>query len=186
MIGPVLRHAGDMSISVPPRLVLLHGHGGSATTFDGLARELDVVTPVAQHTERGHRSWWAEDTDGPTKSDLDTFELPNAPVIIGGFSQGAAMATALAAYHHSNIVGLIVVAGFLPDPSPKLERPINALCVHSEEDETVDPFLGARVARWAKATGGKVVQSEYPGGHTWNADVDQHILSWIAATHFDG
>jgi predicted esterase len=179
------RHAGDMSTRVAPTLVLLHGHGGSPATFDGLARQRSVVAPVALHVDRGHVSWWASEAEGPTAADLRNVDLPPGPIIIGGFSQGAAMAAALAACR-TEVVGLVVVAGFLPDPAPQLARPIDTLCIHSVYDETIDPFLGARVARWAKAAGSRVTLREYEGGHDWTTSVDEHVLAWVDVTEFDG
>ncbi len=179
-----MRHAGEMPIGLPT-LVLLHGHGGDPSTFAALMRQRPVSAPIAGYGDRGQRSWWSPDSFGPTTDDVTTFPLPGGPIVIGGFSQGGAMAASLAS-HYSAIVGLIVVGGFLPDPPPKIDRAIDVLCAHSEDDVTVDPFLGARIARWAKGAGCSVTQVEYEGGHIWNTHVDTQVAAWMAANHFDG
>jgi predicted esterase len=170
-----------------PTLVMMHGHGGDPSTFAGLSspsQQLDIVTPRAPHDDHGHASWWAAGSFGPTVDDIEQFVIPSAPVIVGGFSQGAAMATVIAAAQTS-VCALIVVAGFLPDPPPTLARPIDVLCMHSEDDETVDPFLGARVARWASAAGCRLTSLRYEGGHRWTQRVDDAIVHWIGERSSD-
>lgn len=173
----------------PVSLVMHHGHAGDPGTFAGLVSALSLISDGFEGHEitlscpispsyNGIRSWWHPDAFGPSAADLDSVQLPDGPVVLGGFSQGAAYAAALAV-HRPNVVGLIVVAGFLTDPAPTLDRPLPSLCLHSDDDETVDPFLGSRLARWAKAGGGPVAVADYSGGHQWTPEVDRGIIDWL-------
>ncbi len=169
-----------MQILSQPSLVLLHGHAGSAHTFRNLAEQLgpERVTLPQSPLFAEVRAWWSHDDFGPTICNIKELELPSGPIVIGGFSQGASMAAAVAACTEQ-VVGLICVAGFLPEPVPELLRPLPALLLHSSEDETVDPFLGTRLARWAVSAGCSVTQHEYLGGHRWTDRVDELVVEWF-------
>ncbi len=161
-------------------LVLLHGHAGHPRTFTGLAPALALVAPVARPLAQGLPTWWSDDSDGPSDDDVDHVVLPDGPVVLGGFSQGAAMALAVAA-RRPEVVGLVLVAGFLVEPPADWQhskRPLT-LCMHSDDDEIVDPFLGARLARWIHQSGCEVSENHYDGGHQWTSEVDRRVIEWV-------
>jgi hypothetical protein len=112
-------------------------------------------------------------------------------VVVAGFSQGAAMATALLAVRPASDGPphrVAIVAGFLPDglvplgPAAGSGGPRPVLVVHGAQDEVVDPLHGRRVARWARRSGHEVTEVEHPGGHEWTAEVTDAVLRWLDAS----
>jgi pimeloyl-ACP methyl ester carboxylesterase len=123
----------------PVSLVMHHGHAGDPETFARLVSTLSLIPDGFEGSKitmscpispsyNGIASWWHPDAFGPSAADLHSVQIPDGPVVLGGFSQGAAYAAALAV-HRPNVVGLIVVAGFLPDPAPALDRPLPTLSI---------------------------------------------------------
>ena len=108
-------------------LVMMHGMTGTSEKMEDLARSLtpegwSTLCPQAKirHPTRGGFAWWLFE-DGVSKDEsLSQMEesisaileiLPDGPIIVGGFSQGGAMASSLLETSASNsIVGLILIA----------------------------------------------------------------------------
>ena len=108
-------------------LVMMHGMTGTSEKMENLARSLtpegwSTLCPQAKirHPTRGGFAWWLFE-DGVSKDEsLSQMEesisaileiLPDGPIIVGGFSQGGAMASSLLETSASNsIVGLILIA----------------------------------------------------------------------------
>ena len=108
-------------------------------------------------------------------------------VIVAGFSQGGAMAVAVATHlaRHRPALGLqlVVVAGFLPGEVELTHLPpasnAHALVVLGDADEVVDPFHGELVARRLGRCGWTVTQWHHPGGHQWHEAITAEVLGWL-------
>ena len=140
-------------------LVMLHGMTGTSEKMQPLAESLapngwNVICPQAEieHPTRGGFAWWlrAEDPTLPLDSESQTQvedsmqrvirEIPNGPVIIGGFSQGGAIASALLETDlHERIVGLVLIGtktvrpDFLTESLPFL-KPREVVWMHGKKD----------------------------------------------------
>ena len=119
---------------------------------------------------------------------LQPAEGPERGVLIAGFSQGAAVAAALAAMtvreHSPRSMRVVLVAGFLPGP---LEVPaasaaddLRMLVITGEQDTVVDPFHGELLARRFRRQGWAVVEASHPGGHWWDDAVTDLAATWLA------
>ena len=122
-------------------LVMLHGMTGTSEKMQPLAKSLapigwDVLCPQAEieHPTRGGYAWWlrAEDPTLPLNKESqkqveDSMqrvirEIPNGPVIIGGFSQGGAIASALLETDlHERIIGLVLIGTKTVRPDSLIE-----------------------------------------------------------------
>ena len=108
---------------------MMHGMTGTSAKMEPLAKQLapngwDIFCPEAKipHPTRGGFAWWLRSEDpteplGPNallevkNSVLDVIsEIPDGPIIVGGFSQGAAIASAMLEYDiQSRIKGLVLL-----------------------------------------------------------------------------
>lgn len=133
--------------------VMMHGMTGTSAKMLPLARQLvpegwDIICPEAKipHPTRGGYAWWLR-SDNPTEPLDDESlsqvnesisrvisEIPDGPIIIGGFSQGAAIASAMLEYDiQTRIVGLVLLG-------TKTVRP--------DELREILPFMKARKVVW--------------------------------------
>ena len=133
--------------------VMMHGMTGTSAKMEPLAKQLvpngwDIFCPEAKipHPTRGGFAWWlrSEDPTEPLGSNallevknsiLDVIsEIPDGPIIVGGFSQGAAIASAMLEYDiQSKIKGLVLLG-------TKTVRP--------DELREILPFLKSRKVVW--------------------------------------
>ena len=110
-------------------LVMLHGMTGTTEKMQPLAKRLaphgwNVLCPQAEieHPTRGGFAWWLRSEDPTLPLDSESQiqveesmqrvieEIPDGPVIIGGFSQGGAIASALLETDlQERIVGLVLI-----------------------------------------------------------------------------
>ena len=133
--------------------VMMHGMTGTSAKMLPLARQLvpegwDIICPEAKipHPTRGGYAWWLR-SDNPTEPLDDESlsqvnesisrvisEIPDGPIIIGGFSQGAAIASAMLEYDiQTRIVGLVLLG-------TKTVRP--------DKLREILPFMKARKVVW--------------------------------------
>ena len=132
---------------------MMHGMTGTSAKMLPLARQLvpegwDIICPEAKipHPTRGGYAWWLR-SDNPTEPLDDESlsqvnesisrvisEIPDGPIIIGGFSQGAAIASAMLEYDiQTRIVGLVLLG-------TKTVRP--------DKLREILPFMKARKVVW--------------------------------------
>lgn len=115
-------HVGHWGADRAPRLVLLHGWGDCADTFDALIRPLAAVQPVAAPDMRGfgrsgHAAgdYWFADYIADVDALLQQLS-PEAPVALAGHSMGAQIASLYAGVRPERVSHLVVLDGlFLPD-----------------------------------------------------------------------
>ena len=174
-------------------LVMLHGMTGTSEKMQPLAASLapngwNVICPQAEieHPTRGGFAWWlrAEDPTLPLDSESQTQvedsmqrvirEIPNGPVIIGGFSQGGAIASALLETDlHERIVGLVLIGtktvrpDFLTESLPFL-KPREVVWMHGIKDHLVPLEVAIEHAEIYESAGWPVTRLEHEKGHMVN------------------
>ena len=174
-------------------LVMLHGMTGTSEKMQPLADILapngwNVICPQAEieHPTRGGFAWWlrAEDPTLPLDSESqkqveDSMqrvirEIPNGPVIIGGFSQGGAIASALLETDlHERIVGLVLIGtktvrpDFLTESLPFL-KPREVVWMHGIKDHLVPLEVAIEHAEIYESAGWPVTRLEHEKGHMVN------------------
>ena len=174
-------------------LVMLHGMTGTSEKMQPLAESLapngwNVICPQAEieHPTRGGFAWWlrAEDPTLPLDSESqkqveDSMrrvirEIPNGPVIIGGFSQGGAIASALLETDlHERIVGLVLIGtksvrpDFLRESLPFL-KPREVVWMHGRKDHLVPLEVAKEHAEIYESAGWPVTRLEHEKGHMVN------------------
>tara|TARA_Y100001970_G_scaffold291885_1_gene430838 strand:- start:24528 stop:25106 length:579 start_codon:yes stop_codon:yes gene_type:complete len=172
---------------------MMHGMTGTAEMMKPLAESLvpkgwSVMCPQAtiKHPASGGFAWWlrADDPalplDEVSQAQVDESlmhvreSLPDEPVIVGGFSQGGAIASALMGTDSSdNIVGLVLIGtktvrdeslrGSLPFLRP---RPI--VWMHGTGDHLVPIELAREHADIFEDAGWPITRLEHEKGHMVN------------------
>lgn len=192
-------------------LVLLHGRGTSEHDLQPVIEALDPerrlagVTPRAPLALPGQPGahWYVvrrvgfpdPATFGPSYELLAALfdELPErlgvpwSRTVLGGFSQGTAMALALGLGRGLPApAGILALSGFLPEVpgyEPDLEgrEGFPVAIAHGSED----PIISVEFARAARdrlvAAGADVLYRETPVGHTIDPAVVPELRAWVAA-----
>lgn len=198
----------------PPLLVLLHGVG--ADEFDLLPvadaldpRLLTVSLRAPYEAEPMGYGWYALDwrTTPPTPR-LDQAEASRAAlaaylpalvasaggdpgrVFLFGFSQGAAMALAVALTRPELLRGAVVhsarVLPFLEQPerraAPEALARLEALVLHGTDDDVIPVAAGREVrALLAPLLGARLTYREHEAGHFVTAETARDGAAWIQA-----
>ena len=180
-------------------LVMLHGMTGTTEKMQPLAKRLaphgwNVLCPQAEieHPTRGGFAWWlrAEDPTLPLDSESQMQveesmqrvieEIPDGPVIIGGFSQGGAIASALLETDlQERIVGLVLIGTKTVRPDRLIEslpflKPREVVWMHGVRDHLVSLEVAMEHAEIFESTGWPVTRLEHEKGHMVNLNqIDQ-------------
>ncbi|MEZ5233016.1 MAG: alpha/beta hydrolase [Acidimicrobiia bacterium] len=179
----------DAGSAAPYRVVLLHGHGELPSSLDHVAAELrrslgvGVVQPAGGHRVPAGLAWWPDGHEEPDERSVS--ELAAAGNTFIGFSQGGAMALAVAAQRLQRGDGTaraVVVGGFLPGSAAVPSAPAQVLVVHGDDDTVVDPFHAELVVRRCRRNGCTVSLQHHDGGHEWGAAVTAAVLDWLRST----
>ncbi len=174
-------------------LVMLHGMTGTSEKMQPLAERLtpngwNVLCPQAEieHPTRGGFAWWlrAEDPTLPLGSESQKEveesmhrvieEIPEGPVIIGGFSQGGAIASALLETNlQERIVGLILIGTKSVRPDSLTEslaflKPREVVWMHGRSDHLVPLEVAIEHAEIYESAGWPVTRLEHEKGHMVN------------------
>lgn len=181
-----------MSARKTPTLVALHGHedaevatrrwaelmrpGGwrlevpvatGASWFDTTARGVD-----SESLERSRRVVTETVAQAVARSD--------GPVVVAGFSQGAAMALAL-----GDLPGLVGVIGVCPFAAETdgldLSAGPPALLLPAADDDVVPAFLGEDLAAAMSEAGRRTTAATVAGGHAVGSEAVTHARSWLEA-----
>ncbi len=172
----------------------LHGLGGDEDSMSvfrpTLPAHMRVISPRAPFLlTPGGNSWHPElaNHGWPTIKDFDQStarieallqlcrnEDPHAgPVLIVGFSQGAAAAVAFAAQHPALIAGLALLAGFVPSSDSLIaERPLSGLptfLAYGTRDATIPPAKSREAIDLLRAAGATLTTCDAPIGHKVSA-----------------
>lgn len=195
-------------------LVFLHGHDDDPAAYPTLLADLlpegfTAVVPRGPVDGPEGRAGWFDQVDGepdPTQvgralevingaiDDVTRHQgIPPRRIVLGGFSQGAAMALTwlLRADRPGGPVapdelgGVLAIAGWLPDVDGvtiDLGRAagVEVYVGHGEDDDVVPLPLGASVARALERRGAAVVFHRLPGGHDVTAAAATS-RAWLAS-----
>ena len=190
-------------------LVYLHGHGSSPSMVHPFFRQQHDdgwvrICPQAPHPTEGGWSWFDSGPRGVDSVTLSSsvaavVEVVDAAltetggawtdVVLGGFSQGAALALAAAARlapEGTVLGGLLLQAGFLPetfddeiDVAPVAARSV--LIQHGDSDEVVPAFMADDLAALiGSATSGPAPKLQrLPGGHVLSPAMLDAAREWL-------
>lgn len=185
-------------------LLYLHGHGSDATEAAERAARIDpdgaychaaIDAPLDLGDGRG-RSWFETDATGIDAEGLRAAaghvvavlnglrsEAPDARVIIGGFSQGAAVALAAAALEPSAATALLLHCGFFPDPiGPLVDlTDLPVLVCSAEDDDVVPAFFTDALVDQLGAAGTTVTRHIVPGGHEFGDAMISATTSFLSS-----
>ena len=173
--------------------VMMHGMTGTSAKMQPLAKQLvpdgwSVLCPEAKipHPTRGGFAWWlrsdnpAEPLNEESLKQVDdsisrvVSEIPDGPIIIGGFSQGAAIASAMLEHEiQDRIVGLVLLATKTVRPQ-KLREILPFLKIrkivwmHGSKDYLVPLEQGIEHLEIFELAGWNVKKLEHDKGHMVN------------------
>jgi len=187
-----------------PTLVMMHGMTGTSEMMQPFAEKIlpdgwDLVVPQAQfeHPNRGYTWWRYEGPDQPGRrilsarelSDVDSSLLtlskllPNDELVLGGFSQGGAMAQELLQFD-LRIIGIITIATRAVRPMELRQRlseieKSKILWMHGEEDHRVSLEAGLEIAEIFSESGWDLTQVQHPKGHMIPIEFHFLIKEWL-------
>ena len=187
-----------------PIVVLLHGRGSNEADIIGLADHLPagaayaaVRAPIA---EGGGYAWFANRGIGRPvaeslrstmdwfRSWLDEVAPTGRPVVLVGFSGGAAFAGGLVLDDPSRYAGAAVLYGTLPfdagvPTSPQRLAGVPVLVVHGDQDAVIPRELLDRTWAYLDAeAGADTTAVRDPGGHGIGPAALAEVGRWLAAT----
>lgn len=195
----------------PGRLLfLIHGYYSQPYALSALGPLIDpdahflVMAPRGPHPLPPHDSYWYERTAQGINaaSFLEVTEALNELIdttcaargfrrqdtVIGGFSQGASLALALAMQDSDRArpSGVMCLSGFLPNINGlsldyKAARHVAVFVAHGAADPLVPIDSGRQVARTLQANGLPVTFHEYPIGHDITIESLIDMRSWLEA-----
>jgi phospholipase/carboxylesterase len=185
-----------------PLVVLLHGRGSDEQEILGLAAHLPagpayaaVRAPIA---ESGGYAWFANRGIGRPLADslrstmdwfrswLDQVAPAGRPVLLVGFSGGAAFAGGMVLDDPSRYAGVAVLYGTLPfeaglatDPGRLANLPV--FVAQGHDDQVIPRELLDRTWSYLLSeSGAPTVAQRQPGGHQLTASTVHHLGEWIA------
>jgi predicted esterase len=184
--------------------VMMHGMTGTSAKMEPLAKQLvpdgwDIFCPEAKipHPTRGGFAWWLRSEDpteplGPNallevkNSVLDVIsEIPDGPIIVGGFSQGAAIASAMLEYDiQSRIKGLVLLGTKTVRPEELREilpflKPRKVVWMHGSRDHLVPIEQGIEHIEIFEQADWEVTKLEHEKGHMVNLNQLNELKSTI-------
>jgi predicted esterase len=190
-------------------LLLAHGYGADERDLGGLLSYLDpdgqfaTVMPRGPHAAPGAPGFSWYDMSAPPSADtfaevLDALDetldaacaeygFPRAEAIVGGFSQGAGLALALALRpgESSHPAGALAMSPFLPglegleiDDAAVASIPV--LVQHGTHDQMIPVKQSRTLARALRSVGVPTVFREYPMEHQVALESLQDARAWLA------
>jgi thioredoxin len=194
-------------------LLLVHGYGADERDLGGLLPYLDpegrflTVLPRGPVAAPPGFAWYdiggitggGHDTDASFLEALDALDdlldtvcaehdKPRAEAIVGGFSQGAALAVALGLRKtgRSHPAGILAMSGYLPDVNGleldwDAAQGIPVLVQHGTEDPLLPVERGRALATALIDHGVPVVYREYPMEHQVAMESVQDAHEWLLA-----
>jgi phospholipase/carboxylesterase len=198
---------------VPPTalVVALHGHQDEPDELHQrlaalVAPHRAVLTPRSSFELDGAPVWFRTADDGPVEAELvasvarlegDIADACAAggfgrdQVVVGGFSQGGAVALALALADGGGdtpLAGVFSVSGWLPhaasiayDAAALASGRTRALVVHGDDDPVVPVQQGRSAARYLERHGVTVRYVEHEGGHHLGPVAVADLADWLEA-----
>ncbi len=200
-------------MSAPRPLVVLHGYEdppGRRRVVAPDDPDWDLLEPRGPLELAGGPAWFATDDDGPVEAQLlASVRQVRAVVgaatsadvarhaVLGGFSQGGAVALAAALASGTESTGstptllvghVFCVNGWLPfapalayDPEALVAAGTRVLVVASTDDEVVLVQQGRSAARWLERGGVDVTYVERAGDHAVGVDALATVSRWLGS-----
>ncbi len=200
---PVVAWRGSTDPAAP-LVVLLHGRGSNEADIIGLADHLPVGAAYAAVrapiAEGGGYAWFANRGIGRPLTDsltatmawfrtwLDDAATSGRPVVLVGFSGGAAFAGGLLLDDATRYAGAAILFGTLPfdagvPTTPGRLEGTSVLVVHGDRDTVIPRELLDRT--WAYLTteaGSATTAVRDPGGHGLSAGALTELQEWLTTT----
>lgn len=197
---PVVAWRGERDVD-RPLVVLLHGRGSDEADIVALADHLPdgytyaaVRAPIA---EGGGYAWFANrgigrpiaesltDTMGWFRSWLDDIAPTGRPVVLVGFSGGAAFAGGLILDTPDRYSGAAILFGTLPFDAGVRTTPgrlagLRVLVAHGDTDTVIPRDLLERTWSYLHGDAGSTTTGvRDPGGHGLSANVVTQLHRWL-------
>lgn len=191
-----------------PLVVLLHGRGSHEGEIIALADHLPagpayaaVRAPIA---EGGGFAWFANrgigrpvaeslaETMGWFRGWLDAEAPKGRPVVLVGFSGGAAFAGGLLLSDPQRYAGAAVLYGTLPFDAGVPVEPgalvgLSVFVAQGDQDRVIPPELLARTWDYLTSDSGATVRARRdPGGHGISAQTSAELATWLDETRAGG
>jgi phospholipase/carboxylesterase len=184
-------------------VILLHGRGASARGMIALAEELDVPGVAYRAPQAARRSWYPQSFMAPVEENepdlsaalrviddlidqLCETSLTEEQIVLGGFSQGACLATEYAARNTQRYGGVVGLSGGLIGPEGTdfdYEGTLDGTPVFlgcSDQDPYIPLERVEETAEAFRHLGAKVTKRIYEGmGHTTNEDELDHVRALL-------
>jgi predicted esterase len=190
-----------------PTLVMMHGLTGTANLIRPLAESLlspgmNLILPEATipHPKRGF-AWWLRDE--PPSEPLNSFSLrqvdesvesivnfinlqsSDEKLLLGGFSQGAAMATEV--FMHKKIqhrvLGLVLISGKSVRPKELyeslLDHPVPVVWMHGDRDKIVSMEQAFELSNLIEKANCPILKLQHHKGHMVDLNQKNLIIEWI-------
>ena len=196
----VARHGADDPFA--PLVVLLHGRGSNEQEILSLAPHLpsgvEYAAVRAPITEGGGYAWFAkrgigrpvaeslDATMGWFRSWLDAVAPAGRPVVLVGFSGGAAFAGGLVLADPGRYAGAAILYGTLPFDAgvpvvPARLAHLPVFVAQGEADQVIPRELLDRTWEYLhSASGAPTVGRRDPGGHGITAPTLRRLAEWVA------
>ena len=188
-----------------PTLVMMHGMTGTSEMMRPFAEKIlpdgwNLLVPQADfpHPNRGFTWWRYEGGDNPGRrilsakelSDVDSSllklsnMLPDDQLVLGGFSQGGAMAQELLQFD-LNILGIVAIATRAVRPLELRDRLSQItvgklLWMHGESDHRVSLEAGLEIPELFLESGWDVTKIQHHKGHMIPIEYHENVKDWLA------
>jgi len=187
---------------------MMHGMTGTATMMRPFAEKIlpegwDLIVPEAQfeHPKRGFTWWRYEGGDNPNRRILSSTELsdvdssllklieliPRDNVVLGGFSQGGAMAQELLQFD-IDVLGIIAMGTRVVRPLELRQRlqeipKSKLLWMHGERDHRVSLEAGLEIPQIFEEAEWSVEKIQHSKGHMIPVEFHNSIRNWLINIH---
>jgi len=187
-----------------PTLVMMHGMTGTAEMMRPFAEKIlpdgwNLLVPQAEfeHPARGYTWWRYEGGDNPGRRILTSKELsdvdasllklsqllPDDELVLGGFSQGGAMAQELLQFD-LNVLGVVAIGTRVVRPLELRARlsdisTSKLLWMHGETDHRVSLDAGLEIPSLFEDSGWDVTRIKHPKGHMIPVEFHSTINEWL-------
>ncbi len=187
-------------------LAMLHGMTGTSSKMRPLAESLapdnwGVVCPEGTYLHpRSGRAWWVREEGVKTTVDDQILvsmknlerDLPEGKLIVGGFSQGGAIASAmLETSVEERILGLVLLST-MTLRSEQLQKtlssinPRSVVWMHGERDHLVNIDDGEKLASIFEDAGWNVIRLRHKKGHMVDLSQKDSLIDAVRMMSEDG
>ena len=187
-------------------LAMLHGMTGTSSKMRPLAESLapdnwGVVCPEGTYVHpRSGRAWWVREEGVKTTVDDQILvsmknlerDLPEGKLIVGGFSQGGAIASAmLETSVEERILGLVLLST-MTLRSEQLQKtlssinPRSVVWMHGERDHLVNIDDGEKLASIFEDAGWNVIRLRHKKGHMVDLSQKDSLIDAVRMMSEDG